>query len=719
MKKLVLAEKPSVARDIARVLGANSKRNGYMEGDKYIVTWALGHLVTLAEPEDYNKGYKNWNMEDLPMLPSPMKLQVIKGSGKQFHAVKEAMHRKDVGEIVIATDAGREGELVARWILEKAGVRKPIKRLWISSVTDKAIKDGFARLKNGKDYENLYASAQARAEADWYVGINATRALTVKYNTPLSCGRVQTPTLQMIASREEEIRNFVPRDFYGIKMETEGATLTWRSPGNKDIKTFDRAARDKAMESMKKGKIKVISLQKKNRKQYAPALYDLTELQRDANSRFGYSAKETLSIMQGLYENHKVLTYPRTDSRYLTRDIVDTIPDRIRAISTGSYRDLARPLLKTTIKADKSFVDDSRVSDHHAIIPTEQPLELSLLNDREKKILDLVVKRFLSVLNPPYQYEEITLTGDLEGNEVFAKGRRVLDLGFRKVFAFDDEEDTQDLPDCRVGDTLPVKRVYGTEGKTGPPARFTEGTLLSAMENPVKYMSTNNQELKGIISDTGGIGTVATRADIIEKLFASYLIEHRGKEILLTGKGKQLLQLVPEDMKSPDLTARWERRLSEIAEGKLKKDKFIGDIIQYAKKVTKEIKDSQETFRHDNLTRTKCPECGKFMLEVKTKRGKMYVCQDRECGHRKTISTVTNARCPQCKKKLELRGEGDDRIFACSCGYREKLSQFEERKKKEKDKLGKREVAQYMKKQEKKDDDINNSLADALSKLKL
>ncbi len=719
MKKLVLAEKPSVARDIARVLGANQKRNGYMEGDKYIVTWALGHLVTLAEPEDYNKRYKNWNMEDLPMLPSPMKLQVIKGTGKQYNSVKEALHRKDVGEIVIATDAGREGELVARWILEKSGVKKPIKRLWISSVTDKAIKDGFSRLKNGKDYENLYASAQARSEADWYVGINATRALTVKYNTPLSCGRVQTPTLQMIATREDEIRSFVPKDYFGIKVEADGISLTWRNPGNKDIRTFEKEARDKAMEIMRGKKIKVTSLDKNNKKQYAPSLYNLTELQRDANSRFGYSAKETLSIMQGLYENHKILTYPRTDSRYLTNDIVDTLPDRIRAISTGSYKDIARPLLKTRIKADKSFVDDKKVSDHHAIIPTEQTVELSLLNDKEKKILDLVIRRFLSVLYPPYQYEEITLTGDIEGNEVFAKGRRVIDMGFKKVFQHDEEEDLQQLPDYKKGDTISVTRIYGTDGKTGPPSRFTEGTLLSAMENPVKYMSSNSKELKGIISETGGIGTVATRADIIEKLFNSFLMEHKGKEILLTGKGKQLLQLVPEDMKSPDLTARWESRLSEIAEGKLKKEKFIGDILNYAKKVTKEIKDSEETFRHDNLTRTKCPECGKFMLEVKTKRGKMYVCQDRECGHRKSISTVTNARCPQCKKKLELRGEGEDKIFACSCGYREKLSQFEERKKNEKNKLGKREVAQYMKKQDNKDDDINNSLADALKKLKL
>ncbi|MGM0396634.1 MAG: DNA topoisomerase III [Bacillota bacterium] len=719
MKKLVLAEKPSVARDIARVLGANQKRNGYMEGSDYVVTWALGHLVTLAEPEDYNKRYKNWNMEDLPMLPSPVKLQVINGTGKQFHAVKEAMNRKDVGEIIIATDAGREGELVARWILEKVGVKKPVKRLWISSVTDKAIKEGFLKLKNGKDYENLYASAQARAEADWYVGINATRALTVKYNTPLSCGRVQTPTLQMIAGREDEIRGFVPKDYYGIKAEAGGITLTWRAPGNKDTKTFDRETRDRAMESMKESKMKVVSVEKKTRKQYAPSLYDLTELQRDANSRFGFSAKETLSTMQGLYENHKILTYPRTDSRFLTRDIVDTIPDRIKAISTGSYRELARPIMKNRIKADKSFVDDSKVSDHHAIIPTEQPVELSLLNDREKKILDLVIRRFLGVLYPPYQYEEITLKGDIAGEEVLAKGRRVLDMGFRNVFSQNEDEDIQNLPDFNAGDRIDVSRVYGTEGKTQPPPRFTEGTLLSAMENPVKYMSSESKELKGIISETGGIGTVATRADVIEKLFNSFLMEHRGKEILLTGKGKQLLQLVPEDLKSPDLTARWEKRLSEISHGKLKKDKFIGDIKDYAKKVTKEIKDSEETFRHDNLTRTKCPECGKFMLEVKTKRGKMYVCQDRECGYRKSISTITNARCPQCKKKLELRGEGEDRIFACSCGYREKLSQFEKRKEKEKSKLGKKEVAKYIEKQEKKDDDINNSLAEALSKLKL
>lgn len=719
MKKLVLAEKPSVARDIAKVLGANQKKNGYMEGNKYIVTWALGHLVTLAEPEDYNKKYKNWNQEDLPMLPSPMKLQVIKGTSKQYHAVKEAMYRKDVGEIIIATDAGREGELVARWILEKAGVKKPIKRLWISSVTDKAIKEGFSKLKNGRDYENLYESAQARSEADWYVGLNATRALTVKYNTPLSCGRVQTPTLQMIASREEEIMSFRPKDYYGIKVEAGGTTMTWRNPGNNDIKTFDKSIRDNAIEKMKNKKMKVISVDKKTKKQFAPALYDLTELQRDANHRFGFSAKETLSIIQGLYERHKVLTYPRTDSRYLTRDIVDTIPDRIRAISTGSYKEIARPILKTKIQAAKSFVDDSKVTDHHAIIPTEQTVELSILNDRERKILDLVIRRFLSVLYPPYQYEEITLVGNVEGNEVFAKGRRVIDMGFKKVFSQEEDEDIQNIPLNKAGDLIPVNRIYGTEGKTQPPPRFNEGTLLSAMENPVKFMSSQSKELAGIISDTGGIGTVATRADIIDKLFKSFLLEHRGKDILLTGKGKQLLQLVPEDLKSPDLTAQWEKKLSEIAKGKLKKEKFLGDIKEYAKKVTKEIKNSEETFRHDNLTRTKCPDCGKFMLEIKTKKGTMYVCQDRECGHRKSISTNTNARCPNCKKKLELRGEGENRVFACSCGHREKLSHFEARKKKEKNKLGKREVAQYMKKQEKKDDGINNSLADALSKLKL
>ena len=725
MKSLVLAEKPSVARDIARVLKCNKKGNGYLEGDKYIVTWALGHLVTLADPEESKKDYKTWKIEDLPILPKEMKLVIIKQTSKQYNSVKSQMFRKDVNEIIIGTDAGREGELVARWIIDKGNVNKPLKRLWISSVTDKAIKDGFNNLKSGKDYENLYESAKARAEADWIVGINATRALTVRYNSQLSCGRVQTPTLAIIAGREDEIKNFKPRDYYGIVARTKDLQLTWQDNKTKDSKTFNKDLSDKIIKSIKGKSCKVIDVEKALKKKYSPQLYNLTELQKDANKLFGFSAKETLSIMQRLYESHKVLTYPRTDSKYLTDDIIPTLKDRLKAINIGSYSNFAKYLLGTTIKANKSFVDNAKVSDHHAIIPTEQRVMISALSDKERKIFDLVIKRFLAVLYPPYEYEQITVKANIGEERFVAKGKRVIKEGYKEIYSNNDEDDSdedvkeQALPAINKGDTLDVFSLNQTNGKTKPPAAFNEGTLLLAMENPTKYMETDNKELVKIIGETGGIGTVATRADIIEKLFNTFLIETRGKGIYTTSKGRQLLELVPLELKSPDLTAEWEKKLGQISKGKLKRKSFIDEMREYTKTITKEIKDSDSTFRHDNLTRTKCPECGKYMLEVKGKRGKMYVCQDRDCGYRKKISQVTNARCPNCHKKLELRGEGDGQIFTCPCGYREKLSSFEERRKKEKNKISKKEVSNFMNNQNKNGGNLNTGLADALSKLKL
>ena len=423
-KSVVLAEKPSVARDIARVLNCHKKGNGFIEGERYIVTWALGHLVTLADPEVYDDKYKAWKLEDLPMMPGDLKLVVIKKTSKQFHAVKSQLHRSDVGEIIIATDSAREGELVARWIIAKAKVNKPIKRLWISSVTDKAIKEGFQKLRNGKDYENLYHSAVARSEADWYVGLNATRALTCKFNAQLSCGRVQTPTLAMIAAREEEIRNFKPKTYYGVKAQTDqSVTLTWQELKSNNIRTFSKDKADEIVEKTNKKQAKVIEVEKKLKKSFSPQLYDLTELQREANKAFGYSAKETLSIMQKLYEQHKILTYPRTDSRFLSSDIVETIKDRLKACAAGPYKMLAHKVLQKPIKANKSFVDDSKVSDHHAIIPTEETVYLAKLSDKERKVYDLVVKRFLAVLYPPFEFEQTTIKADIAGETFVAKGK--------------------------------------------------------------------------------------------------------------------------------------------------------------------------------------------------------------------------------------------------------------------------------------------------------
>lgn len=704
MKKiLVLAEKPSVGRDIARVLNCNKDKNGYIEGSKYIVTWALGHLVTLADPESYGEKYKSWKMEDLPILPPKLKTVVIKKTSKQFNTVKSQLNREDVGEIVIATDAGREGELVARWIIEKAYVKKPIKRLWISSSTDKAIKEGFEKLKDGRKYNNLYYSAIARAEADWFVGINGTRALTTKYNAQLSCGRVQTPTLGMILKREEEIRRFVPKEYYSIDISTKKGSsnfkMSWIDKQN-NTTSFNKEKIENIAKKLNNKEIKITNVKKVDKKRYSKPLYDLTELQRDANKRFGFSAKETLSIMQKLYEHHKVLTYPRTDSRYLTTDIVDTLKDRIKAVNVSDYSKVCNKLLKTNIKGNKSFVDNSKVSDHHAIIPTEERVFLGDLSDKERKIYDLVVKRFLSVLCPPFEYTETTITGECEGEKLRVKGNKVVNLGFTEAYGDDEDESLNTIPEILENDLLKIEEVKVKTGKTNPPPYLNEGTLLTEMEK-------NN------------LGTVATRADIIEKLFNSFLVESKNnKEIHITSKGRQLLDLAPEKLKTPSLTAEWEKKLTDISNGKGNKDTFIEDIKSYTKEIVKEINKSESKFKHDNLTKNKCPNCGKFMLEVKGEKGKMLVCEDRECNTRKTVSQITNSRCPNCHKKLELRGEGENKIFACQCGYREKLSAFNKRKAEEKQKGSKKDIQKYLKNQNKNEENFNNPFAEALAKLK-
>ena len=729
MKHLVIAEKPSVARDIARVLGCTKKTNTYIEGTDYIVTWALGHLVTLADPEQYGGQYKTWNMDTLPMLPKDWKLVVIKQTTRQYNAIKELIYRKDVSDIIIATDAGREGELVARWILDKAGNKKPILRLWISSVTDKAIREGFADLKPGKAYYNLYRAAVARAQSDWVVGINATRALTCKYNAQLSCGRVQTPTLAMIAAREEEIRSFRPKPFYGMKAAAGGITFTWTDGKAGSNRTFDHERIQKLYKQLS-GPLEITEVNKKLKKSFSPALYDLTTLQREANQRFGFSAKETLNIMQRLYENHKVLTYPRTDSRYLTSDMTGTLKERLKACAVGPYSRLAGKLSMQTIKASKAFVDNAKVSDHHAIIPTEQFVQLSHMSNEERKIYDMVVRRFLAVLSPACEYEETFIKGQI-GSELFtAKGNIIKHSGWREIYEAGyedlDEEDADDslikqtLPEVEKGQKLDVLSLNITEGKTKPPAYFTEGTLIAAMENPVKYMQTKDKTRIRTLDETGGLGTVATRADIIEKLFNSFLMEKKGNEIHITSKGKQLLGLVPQDLKSPELTADWELRLQAIAKGKESDQDFMTEIEAYTKSLIQEIKTADGRFRHDNLTRTKCPECGKYMLEVNGKHGKMLVCQDRECGYRETISRRTNARCPVCHKKMELVGKGDGQRFICSCGHKEKLSSFQERRSKEGRGASKKDVNSYLKKQAKEvKEPINNAFADAFSKLDL
>lgn len=703
MKRLVLAEKPSVARDIARVLGCQKKAHSYIEGNNYIVTWALGHLVTLADPEQYGEKYKTWDMETLPMMPNHWKLVVIRQTSKQFQSVKKLILRDDISDVIIATDAGREGELVARWILEKSGNKKPIYRLWISSVTDKAIKQGFAQLKHGKDYENLYHAAQSRAEADWLVGINATRALTCKYNAQLSCGRVQTPTLAMIASREGDIRTFQPKKYYGWKATAAGMNFIWEE-NNGNQRIFDKKKAEEVGKKMKDSKLLITQVSQKEKKTYAPSLYNLTDLQSDASKRFGFSPKRTLNLMQKLYEYHKVLTYPRTDSRYLTEDMTDTLKERINSCGVGPYRKAAAMLMRKEIKANGRFINDAKVSDHHAIVPTEQYVQRTAMSADECKIYDMVVRRFLAVLMEPAVSQQIQITAQIQNENLKARASVLKRPGWKELYMDAESDATEFLSKMPVGlekGTYYTVALTMTEGETKAPGRYTEGTLISEMEKQ-------------------GLGTVATRADIIDKLFKSFLLEKEGTAILLTSKAKQLLELVPKDLKKAELTAKWEARLLAIAQGKEDNNVFMNEISSYTKSLIHDIKVSDGKFRHDNITRHKCPECGKFMLEVKGKHGKTLVCQDRECGYRKSISKTTNARCPVCHKKMELVGDGEKKKFVCSCGHKEKLTVFQERRKKEGAGMSKKEVNRYLKKQQKEAaESVNNAFAQALSNIKL
>jgi DNA topoisomerase-3 len=722
-KSLVLAEKPSVGRELAKILHCNQKGNGCLIGPRHIVTWALGHLVTLADPEVYHEKYKTWRAEDLPMLPSKLELVVIKATAKQFGAVRNLLKLPEVNELIIATDAGREGELVARWILQKCGFHKPVKRLWISSQTEKAIREGFAHLRPGREFENLFASAECRAEADWLVGLNVTRALTCKHNAQLSAGRVQTPTLALVVERENEIKRFIPKEYWTVQIAVDGFSMLWQEQTGGNRRIFERGRADAIVAKVNGQSGTVIEVRKEAKKELPPLAYDLTELQRDANRKYGLTAKTTSAVMQQLYEQHKLVSYPRTDSRYISEDIVATLPERLKAITVGPYADMARNILKGKIVATRRLVDNAKVTDHHAIIPTEEPVYLSKLSPDELKVYDLIVKRFIAVLSSPFEYEQTTVKLEVKGELFTAGGKIVQRKGWRAVYEgsgkWDDEADAEEgdqtLPAVSRGDNLKVIGAKSVPGKTKPPARYTEATLLSAMEHPGKIIE--DRQLREVMENAGGLGTPATRAEIIEKLFNSFYMERNGKEIIPTSKGSQLIGLVPPELKSPELTAEWERQLTRISQGKARRTEFIQGIRDYAAQLVTMVSGGGQTFKHDNLTRVKCPDCGKFLLQVKGKRGEMYVCQDRECGYRQGISQTSNARCPECHKKMELRGEGEGRIFTCSCGYREKLSVFTKRKETEKGSGNKREVQRFLH-QQKDEQPLNTALADALAKLK-
>ena len=550
MKKLILAEKPSVARDIGRILNANEKKKNYLEGKNYVITWALGHLLGLKMPEDLNKKWEKWQLETLPMLPKFIGTKPLPKTRSQLKTIESLVKRKDINEIVIATDAGREGELVARWILQYVHANKKVTRLWISSQTDKAVKQGFKELKPAEKYDNLYESALARATADWLVGLNVTRALTVKYQDNLSAGRVQTPTLALVRRQEEKIEKFMPQKYYRIALRLGNQTAYMKQKNIYAIKERDEAEKKKRHLDNFKGQIRNIN--SKVKREAAPLLYDLTELQREANKRYGYSAKKTLSLVQSLYEIHKVVSYPRTDSRYLSNDIKSTLMERLQAIR--KYDSRAEESIKNKAKVIlKKVFNDSKVTDHHALIPTEQVPNYSKFSADEQKIYNLIVSRFLGIFAQPYTVEELRVVVTFDKDEFIFVGKKVLDYGWKNKDASEEvalnlKKDTVVSPNFTVEEKL-----------TTPPSPLTEAGLLAQME---KF----------------GLGTPATRAEIIEKLVKSELMERTGHALRVTPKGKQLLNLVNKELVSPKLTAKWEKQLEDIAHGKMKSQKFIGDI---------------------------------------------------------------------------------------------------------------------------------------------
>lgn len=711
MKSLILAEKPSVARDIAEAMNIKGKRNGYIENEKYVVTWALGHLVTNAQPEHYDKAYKEWKLEDLPIIPKRMQTVVIGKTSKQFKTVKSLILDKKVKEVIIATDAGREGELVARLILDKVHNKKPIKRLWISSVTKKAIQEGFKKLKDGREFQHLYEAALARSEADWIVGINATRALTTKYDAQLSLGRVQTPTIQLVNARQQEINHFKAKKYYTLSTEIGG--LTFQLSTNKQHMTKEDATQ--IANEIKHVEGNVDSVEKKVKKSHPKPLYNLTDLQQEAYQRYKMGPKETLNTIQNLYERHKVLTYPRTDSNYLTDDMVDTIKERLYALLATDYKSQVKSLLGQSYSSKMRIFKNHKVSDHHAIIPTEVRPDMQSLSNRESKIYMMVAERFLESLMAPHEYEAVRVNVTV-GQHIFAFNEKVTrQLGY-KALKMNNDNVVKKVA-FQKGEKYHLQSLKVNEHETTPPDYFNEGSLLKAMENPQNYIQLKEKKHANTLRQTGGIGTVATRADIIEKLFNLNAIESRDGKIKVTSKGKQILDLAPQELTSPLLTAEWEEKLLLIEKGRYNSRHFIDEMKAFTQSIVNTIKNSEQKYKHDNLTTTECPTCGKFMIKVKTKNGQMLVCQDPTCKTKKNVQRKTNARCPNCKKKMTLFGRGKDAVYRCVCGHTETQEQMDKRfENKSSGKVSKKEMKKYMNNEDSLE---NNPFKDALKNLKL
>lgn len=574
--KLVIAEKPSVAKAYADVIGAKKRCDGYFEGNGYVVSWCVGHLVELAMPQAYDEKYRKWRKEDLPILPDTWKYQVSQSTRKQFNTLKKLMERHDVTELLCATDAGREGELIFRLVYEQAKCKKPFGRIWLSSMEDKAIRDAFADPRPGKNYDSLYEAAKCRERADWIVGLNATRLFSVIHNNTLNIGRVMTPTLAMVVDREAAISNFVPEPFYVVRIMAEDTAF--------DSKKFK--AKDDALKLAKKckaeGRAEVSEVSVKEKKENPPLLYDLTTLQREANKHFGFSAQQTLDYAQSLYEK-KLITYPRTDSRYITGDMEQAISKLIQKT--------AQPICGMdgeSAPVTRKLVNDAKVTDHTALLPTEgaEKADLETLPSGEAAILRMITVRLLSATSVPYRYEETKITLACGGEEFSVTGKRVLEEGWKR---FEPEKTKEtELPAWKKGDVVDLSGISLKEGKTKPPARFTEGTLLRAMETAGKDDMPEEAE-------RSGIGTPATRAGIIEKLVRTgFLIrsgQKKAKVLTPTEKGIFLAGIVPEEIRSVAMTADWEKKLLAIEQGEMTADAFIAEICAFTDRIVREAQE--------------------------------------------------------------------------------------------------------------------------------
>lgn len=667
------------------MLGATQKNKNYIEGKDVIVTWALGHLLGLKMPEDYNKDWSEWKMESLPMIPKKSGIKPLPKTRPQLKAISHLANRSDVSGAIIATDAGREGELVARWILEYVKFKKPVKRLWISSQTDKAIKEGFKNLKPSKEYDALYNSALSRAEADWLVGLNVTRALTVKYRDSLSAGRVQTPTLAMVRKQEEKIERFKPETYFTIDLHHQGIKGKLQLSQPRQYK--ERQDAEKKISELSKKKAIVSKITMKEKIEHAPLPYDLTEIQREANQRYQYSAKKTLSIIQRLYETHKIVTYPRTDSKHLTTDMASTMKERLHAVVSMDSQKVKDILKKGgQVKQTKVF-QNAKVTDHHGLIPTEQTPRLEKLDNDEMKIYRMIVERFLGLFEEPYIVSNQTIHVDVGSDDVVFKQGTVIQLGWKQNI----EKETTNVT-FEKGQVLVANYVINKE-LTTPPSPLSEAVLLGQMEKH-------------------NLGTPATRAEIIEKLISSDLMERKTRSLAVTPKGKQLLQLVNPSLVTPELTAKWETSLEKIADGQLDKHLFIKDIEKETTRLVKEIKTSEDKYVDHSITNKTCPDCGEKLREKNGRDGKMYVCSSDTCSYRRRKDPkVSNHRCPQCKKKMDILENKNGAYFKCKrCNITEKL----EKKGSKKKKMTKHEERRLLNKYNKQEEEQESPLALAL-----